>query len=61
MKDIDFINDINIHFDDEAKRNKYDVSMRITQYFENGKAIHIKLDEAQVDCLYKKLQHIKSL
>ena len=61
MEDINFVNDINIHFDDEVKRNDHDVSMQVTQYFDNGRAVHIKLSEVQVNHLYKKLQAIKKI
>lgn len=61
QENINLIGGIQIQIDDEEKRNGHDVSLLLTQYFSEGKAVHIRLDHTQVDYIFKKLKSIKEI
>ncbi|MCB0455874.1 MAG: hypothetical protein KDC62_10825 [Aequorivita sp.] len=59
MEDIQFANDIHVKFKDDYSKGDFSKpKMLITQYFENGKAVHIQLDERQVAHLFAKMQKL---
>jgi hypothetical protein len=59
MEDIQFANDIHVKFKDDYSKGDFSKpKMLITQYFENGKAVHIQLDERQVAHLFAQMQKL---
>lgn len=59
MEDIQLTNNIHIKFKDDYSRGDFSKSkMLITQYFDNGRAVHIELDERQVAHLFDQMQKL---
>jgi hypothetical protein len=59
MQDLQFTNDIYVKFKDDYSKGDFSKpKMLITQYFENGKAVHIQLDERQVAHLFAQMQKL---
>ena len=59
MEDIQFTNDIHVKFKDDYSRGDFSKpKMLITQYFKNGKAVHIQLNERQVAHLFAQMQKL---
>ncbi len=59
MEDIQFENGIHVKFKDNYSKGDFSKpKMLITQYFKNGKAVHIELYERQVAHLFAQMQKL---
>lgn len=55
------LSDSEVHFIDSYERENFSTcQLRFVQYHNNGKAIHIHLDERDVNKLYATLKNLKS-
>ena len=53
------MNDIHVKFKDDYSKGDFSKpKMLITQYFKNGKAVHIEIDERQVAYLFDQMQKL---